>query len=116
MATYSNILQCRYDFIKPFFNKISKNAQDFISTLLRSVPHERASISDCLKHPWVTGEAAKTETLPGVAQRLWDNLQKKRETLAQKGSLQIARVLARYTTKSPLEDIEAPFEQVYNLL
>jgi len=29
--------------------------------------------------------------------------------LAQKGSLQISRVLARYNTKTPLEEVETPF-------
>ena len=29
--------------------------------------------------------------------------------LAQKGSLQIGRVLARYDTKTPLEEVETPF-------
>ena len=30
--------------------------------------------------------------------------------LAQKGSLQIGRVLARYDTKTPLEEVETPFD------
>ena len=31
--------------------------------------------------------------------------------LAQKGSLQISRVLARYDTKTPLEEVETAFEE-----
>ena len=30
--------------------------------------------------------------------------------LAQKGSLQIGRVLARYDSKTPLEEVETPFD------
>lgn len=26
-GTYSNVVRCDYQFIKPFFNKVSKNAQ-----------------------------------------------------------------------------------------
>lgn len=110
-GTYSNVVRCDYEFIKPFFNKISKNAQDFISRLVTLNPEDRLSVKEALRHPWVTGDAARMEPMPGVGKRLCEMLLKKRETLAQKGSLQIGRVLARYDTKTPLEEAENPFQQ-----
>ncbi|KAL5246988.1 hypothetical protein ACHWQZ_G019004 [Mnemiopsis leidyi] len=109
-GTYSNVVRCDYEFIKPFFNKVSKNAQDFISKLVTLVPEERLTVKEALQHPWVTGDAAKMEPMVGVGKRLSEMLLKKRETLAQKGSLQIGRVLARYDTKTPLEEVETPFD------
>jgi len=108
-GTYSNVVRCDFEFIKPFFNKISLNAQDFISTILKVNPNDRASISSCFEHPWLKGDAARMEPMVGVGQRLAESLMKKRESLAQKGSLQISRVLARYNTKTPLEEVETPF-------
>jgi len=109
-GTYSNVVRCDYQFITPFFNKVSKNAQDFISKLVTLVPEERLTVKEALEHPWVTGDAAKMEPMVGVGKRLAEMLLKKRETLAQKGSLQIGRVLARYDRKTPLEEVETQFD------
>jgi len=108
-GTYSNVVRCDFEFIRPFFNKISLNAQDFISTILKQNPNDRATIATCYEHPWLKGDAARMEPMVGVGQKLAESLTKKRESLAQKGSLQISRVLARYNTKTPLEEVETPF-------
>ncbi|XP_063693180.1 myosin light chain kinase A-like isoform X2 [Bolinopsis microptera] len=105
-GTYSNVVRCDFEFIKPFFNKVSKNAQDFISKLVTLVPGERLTVAEALEHPWCKGDAAKMEPMVGVGKRLSDMLLKKRET----GSLQIGRVLARYDTKTPLEEVETKFD------
>eukprot|EP00116_Pleurobrachia_bachei_P010663 sb/3470925/ len=108
-GTYSNVVLCDYEFIKPFFNKISMNAKDFISKIVTLNPADRMSVEEALDHPWAMGEAARMEPMNGVGKRLSEMLTKKRETLAQKGSLQISRVLARYDTKTPLEEVETAF-------
>ena len=82
VGTYSNIVQCEFEFIKPFFNKISKNAQDFVSKLVTLKPGDRLSISEALQHPWATGDAARMEPMVGVGQRLSDMLLKKRESVS----------------------------------
>jgi len=81
-GTYSNVVRCDFEFIKPFFNKISLNAQDFISTILKVNPNDRASISSCFEHPWLKGDAARMEPMVGVGQRLAESLMKKRESVS----------------------------------
>ena len=51
-GTYSNVVLCEYEFIKPFFNKISKNAQDFISKIVTLNPSDRMTVQQALDHPW----------------------------------------------------------------
>ena len=81
-GTYSNVVRCDFEFIKPFFNKISLNAQDFISSILKANPNDRATIAACCEHPWLKGDAAKMEPMVGVGQRLADSLTKKRESVS----------------------------------
>ena len=42
-----------YDFDLEEFDQISKNAQDFISQLLKLSPRVRLTAEQCLDHPWL---------------------------------------------------------------
>jgi serine/threonine protein kinase len=44
-------------FRRPIWKKISSEAKDLVSNMLEVDPYKRWSASECLKHPWITGEA-----------------------------------------------------------
>jgi len=53
----------RIIFHERYWKDVSKDAKDFILTLLRPDPKQRATSSDALKHIWLTGETASDHDL-----------------------------------------------------
>lgn len=51
--TFLNISKCKLDFPEELFQKISTEAQDFISASLKLDPRKRPSVKECLAHPWI---------------------------------------------------------------
>ncbi len=49
----------QYTFLSPWWDDISKSAQDLISHLLTVDPDKRYTIKEFLSHPWVTGPTQK---------------------------------------------------------
>lgn len=45
----------QYTFLSPWWDEISKSAQDLISHLLTVDPEKRYTITEFLAHPWITG-------------------------------------------------------------
>ncbi|XP_069138753.1 calcium/calmodulin-dependent protein kinase type IV-like [Argopecten irradians] len=60
---YKKILKVDYKFDPKVWSKISENAKDFIARLLQKDPRKRLSVDAALRHPWVTGIAAKGDNL-----------------------------------------------------
>ncbi len=50
----------QYTFLSPWWDEISKSAQDLISHLLSVNPAERYSIEEFMAHPWIRGSASPT--------------------------------------------------------
>lgn len=50
----------QYTFLSPWWDDISKPAQDLVSHLLTVDPQKRYTISEFLAHPWITGEQKPT--------------------------------------------------------
>lgn len=48
---------------RPVWKKISKDAKDLIKMMIVVDPTQRASASECLMHPWITGSAHTDEHL-----------------------------------------------------
>ena len=64
--TTARILSCKLDLTGPEFAYISKEAKDFIKQLLKPMQKDRYSMSQCLKHEWLTKDVradAKLRTL-----------------------------------------------------
>ncbi|XP_072431784.1 serine/threonine-protein kinase 17A isoform X2 [Chiloscyllium punctatum] len=59
--TFLNISQLNLSFTEDDFENISKQAIDFIKTLLVKEPEERALAEECLRHPWLAFECDETE-------------------------------------------------------
>ena len=55
---YEHIKNCRYEFHSPWWDNVSKNAQDLVRNLLVKDPKKRFTAQQALKHPWVVGNAA----------------------------------------------------------
>lgn len=53
----------RVVFHERYWKDVSKEAKDFIMTLLQPNPHDRATSSQALKNPWVAGKGASDHNL-----------------------------------------------------
>ncbi|KAF1770188.1 hypothetical protein GCK72_002006 [Caenorhabditis remanei] len=53
--TFSNITRVRYHFSDRYFKNTSKHAKDFISRLFVRDVDQRATVEECLQHPWIRG-------------------------------------------------------------
>ncbi|CAI2297088.1 unnamed protein product [Caenorhabditis sp. 36 PRJEB53466] len=53
--TFSNITRVRYHFSDRYFKNTSRHAKDFISRLFVRDVDQRASVDECLQHPWIRG-------------------------------------------------------------
>ena len=51
--TYANIVACDYEFDEEFFAHTSDLAKDFIRKLFVFEPRKRATVDECLQHPWI---------------------------------------------------------------
>jgi len=54
---YGRIQRGEYDFTRPVWSSVSDEAKDLVRKMLIVDPAKRWSASECLKHPWITGEA-----------------------------------------------------------
>lgn len=52
---FEQILNADYDFPSPYWDKISKNAKSFVSSLLVLEPDKRLDSEGALQHPWMKG-------------------------------------------------------------
>ncbi|XP_067867725.1 serine/threonine-protein kinase 17A [Heterodontus francisci] len=59
--TFLKISQINLSFTEEDFDNISKQAIDFIKSLLVKEPEERALAEECLRHPWLAHECTETE-------------------------------------------------------
>lgn len=62
-ATRNRILNCRYEFLSPYWDTISENAKDLIRKLLVLDPEKRLSAKQILEHPWLIEQNSR-EKLP----------------------------------------------------
>lgn len=67
---FRKILKCDYQFDSPWWDDVSQNAKDLIRRLLVADPKQRMTAAQALRHPWVTGNAAKNEHMEGAQTKL----------------------------------------------
>ncbi|KAH7728387.1 CAMK/DAPK/DAPK protein kinase [Aphelenchoides avenae] len=51
--TFCNITAANYHFSPQYFGRVSDCAKDFIARLFVKSPAKRATVDDCLSHPWI---------------------------------------------------------------
>lgn len=59
--TFCNITAVNYHFSPNYFANISQHAKDFISRLFVRDMRKRATVENCLTHPWIRGVRLKTK-------------------------------------------------------
>ena len=59
--TYTNIIACDYEFDEELFCQTSELAKDFIRRLLVKDQTKRASVDECLVHPWIRPKSVVDE-------------------------------------------------------
>ncbi len=57
---FEHIMKKPHDFPSPEWDPISPEAKDLLNKMMTKDPHKRLSASDCLAHPWVGEDNAKT--------------------------------------------------------
>jgi serine/threonine protein kinase len=79
-----------FSIYRPVWKKITKEAKDILVKMLKVDPNVRLSASECLVHPWVTGQCHKTEHLNHLedAQR---NMRARLERRAKRAAAQAAQ-------------------------
>ncbi|XP_074650027.1 calcium/calmodulin-dependent protein kinase type IV-like isoform X2 [Tubulanus polymorphus] len=58
---FRRIMKGEYRFDSPWWDEVSMNAKDLIRKLLVMDPKKRFTAQQALRHPWVTGHAAKNQ-------------------------------------------------------
>nr|CAH8847180.1 unnamed protein product [Trichobilharzia regenti]CAH8847186.1 unnamed protein product [Trichobilharzia regenti] len=53
LETFQNILDCIVDYSREEIENVSDLAKDFIQKLLVKNPRKRATVNECLQHPWI---------------------------------------------------------------
>lgn len=56
-SLFNQIEHAQYSFTGPEWSGVSREALHFIRSLMTLRPDQRLSVTDALKHPWITGEA-----------------------------------------------------------
>lgn len=51
---FDKICECKYEFLKPYWNRVSDDAKDFIRGLLCLDPNARMNADEALRHRWLT--------------------------------------------------------------
>uniref|UniRef100_A0A0N4ZBC3 Protein kinase domain-containing protein n=1 Tax=Parastrongyloides trichosuri TaxID=131310 RepID=A0A0N4ZBC3_PARTI len=113
---FAQIIRGEYEFDSPFWDDISDSAKDFISHLMCCDPSQRFSCDQALRHPWISGNTARTKDIHGtVATHLKKSLAKKKWRKAYNAAaairqLQMLRLTStKITTQSnstlPEEDL-----------
>lgn len=67
---------------RPVFKRVSDEVKNLIHLMLQVEPTERASASECLLHPWVTGRChteMHKEPLPEVQEAVRARLERRRK-------------------------------------
>ena len=72
----SKIMQCDYNFSSKVWQAVSDEAKDFVSSLLKTDPHERPTASQALRLPWMNKEfLCRSKRLdPKIITQVKDNL------------------------------------------
>ena len=95
---YRSIKSTELSFQDPFWDKISKNAKDFIATALKRTQGERPSADELLSHPWMEQASRATELDSDTQLDIANNLKVfKNATTFQSGILSL---LANLNTSS----------------
>ena len=58
---FQQILKADYSYPSPEWDDISKEAKDFIDSMLKQNPASRISATEALKHPWLAGNAPQRQ-------------------------------------------------------
>lgn len=89
---YSRILNCDFEFVSPWWDDVSLNAKDLVSSvdftqtsclpplvsrpspqvskLIVLDPHKRLTVREALQHPWVLGKAARFSHMDTTQRKL----------------------------------------------
>ncbi|KAL4645873.1 calcium/calmodulin-dependent protein kinase type 1D-like [Arapaima gigas] len=60
---FSKIMKAQYEFDSPFWDDISDSAKDFIRNMMQKNPKMRYTPEQGLRHPWITGETARSQDI-----------------------------------------------------
>ena len=97
------IRSARFDYPSPYWDSVGDPALDLIDKMLTVEPEQRATVEECLEHPWITQKSLdpaasmdSTDGLPGALQKLDFSKRKvarERTLLSSLNSVRVSKVV-----------------------
>lgn len=67
---FEQIMEGKFEFPSPYWDTVSESAKDLVSHLLDVSPTKRYTAEEAMKHPWISGNTATEEKMPGVLEKM----------------------------------------------
>jgi len=74
------IITADFDYPANYWDEVSDGAKDFVDRLLVLDPKNRMTASEALKHPWLSGESTKDNSLPKVKEQMKQTVDERKES------------------------------------
>jgi calcium/calmodulin-dependent protein kinase I len=91
---FSQIKTGRFDYPSPYWDGVSDEAKDLINKLLVVNPEERLDTAGVLAHPWIAGEASKSELAMAK-----EEMKKYNARRRFRSGIRTARIINAFTAK-----------------
>lgn len=106
-----NIKRCRYDFKAPGWYNVSKEAKDFVSSLLVYNPEKRLSAEGAVNHPWL--KKKQFSTTEAAHENLMGNVRDNILSYAKTSELKriAAVVVAHKSSSAEILDMRRAFDK-----
>eukprot|EP01026_Neomeris_dumetosa_P081538 TRINITY_DN917_c0_g1_i1.p1 TRINITY_DN917_c0_g1~~TRINITY_DN917_c0_g1_i1.p1 ORF type:complete len:604 (+),score=84.81 TRINITY_DN917_c0_g1_i1:162-1973(+) len=106
---WKSILSDKIDFNRSYWQGISPEAKDFVSTLLNRDPHKRPTAKEALQHPFLKGKVTERKTGQPIAMAVVQRIQR----FSQSGTLKrtVLQMIAQDILDSQEQQIESEYRE-----
>ncbi|XP_041464810.1 death-associated protein kinase 2-like isoform X1 [Lytechinus variegatus] len=100
--TYENVTAINYSFDEDYFSSTSELAKDFIDRLLIKDPRKRATVDQCLSHPWIMPRSTKQKVQRQTSHLNMENLRKFNAKKRWKQSMKVVSICNKLSKNARL--------------
>lgn len=101
--TFANITAVNYEFDDQYFGSTSDLAKDFIRKLLVNDPQGRASVEECLEHPWIRPKNKRQKLVRKTSRLNMENLRRFNAKKRWKQSMKVVSICNRLSRNARLK-------------